>query len=242
MKRCLVLSLAFMLLLSAFSACASAEGHISVTDQAFLELEQLGTVYFYARLENDGDAPVSPNYGILKGYTENGDPVIDDSYIFALFGQKPLEPGESTYVKAVFRDVYEDITDYEFTMLSVSGDVGTQNIEEIIPTETDLGLDVIVDSTKRTARSYVEVVVTNDTDEIWDRTYVVAALYDEDNNLLCIADYYFSNIEIYPNTAVKLKVQISPNFINYFNAQNATISRSEVSVYQCPEYRYYWGY
>lgn len=96
MKRFFALVLALGVCL--FSVTALAEGKLTVTEKNLIEFEGSSNAYFFAKVENTGDAAIGVGAGKLVGFSSDDDVLVSESYVTANPSSVILQPGESLYV------------------------------------------------------------------------------------------------------------------------------------------------
>ena len=96
MKRFFALVLALGVCL--FSVTALAEGKLTVTEKNLIEFEGSSNAYFFAKVENTGDAAIGVGAGKLVGFSSDDDVLVSESYVTANPSSVLLQPGESLYV------------------------------------------------------------------------------------------------------------------------------------------------
>ena len=117
MKRIVALLLALTICL--FSAAALAEGKLTVTEKNLIEFADSDTAYFFAKVENTGDAAIGVGAGKLVGFSSDDDVLVSESYVTANPSSVILQPGESLYVSdSIWESALEtaDIADFKFSM------------------------------------------------------------------------------------------------------------------------------
>ena len=93
MKRFFALVLALVVCL--FSVTALAEGKLTVTEKNLIEFEGSSNAYFFAKVENTGDAAIGVGAGKLVGFSSDDDVLVSESYVTANPSSVILQPGES---------------------------------------------------------------------------------------------------------------------------------------------------
>ena len=117
MKRFFALVLALGVCL--FSVTALAEGKLTVTEKNLIEFEGSSNAYFFAKVENTGDAAIGVGAGKLVGFSSDDDVLVSESYVTANPSSVILQPGESLYVSdSIWESALEtaDIADFKFSM------------------------------------------------------------------------------------------------------------------------------
>lgn len=220
--------LLLILVLTAVLCCAAAafaEAEITVTDQILIAEEGNWVGYFYAKVENTGDAGAYLANGELTGTNAAGEVILSDTSTNAYPGNLYLEPGEYGYVK---RQIYENrletdtVADYTFTI--GTGEWGTQYAK--LPCEATfeyLGPDSF--------DNYVYVTFTNETDEVLYDYWIASALYDQNGSLITVLDASFSLLGINPGSTVTVKQYIDGDAANYFTNNSLVPTTVDSIVY-----------
>ena len=116
-KRIFVLVLALTVCL--FSAAALAEGKLTVTEKNLLEFEGSDTAYFFAKVENTGNAAVAVGVGVGSGqrpaFSADDETAVFENYVSVCPDSAILQPGEFLYVNEfIWKSALEssDIADW----------------------------------------------------------------------------------------------------------------------------------
>ena len=112
-----------MLLVALVLSClmvgvAAAEGKVKGTDKALVIPAGDDSGYFFAKVENVGDAPIVPDSGDLVLFSEDDDIILSSSYVTTFPSFAVLEPGDYLYVQQFLWDsALENATvgDYKFS-------------------------------------------------------------------------------------------------------------------------------
>lgn len=220
MKRFFALVLALGVCL--FSVTALAEGKLTVTEKNLIEFEGSSNAYFFAKVENTGDAAIGVGAGKLVGFSSDDDVLVSESYVTANPSSVILQPGESLYVSdSIWESVLEtaDIADFKFSM--DTEDYASE--VTFVPCEATLEMKDEYDS-------YVYVTLTNNTDAIQYGPYVTVALHDQEGNLVYVRGQYADSLGVHPGSTVTIRVYIDSDFIRYFQTNNIEISTADAYV------------
>ena len=71
----------------------------------------------------------------------------------------------------------------------------------------------------------MNVTFTNTTDEILYGAYVVAAITDNDNNIVYVDRQNYESIGIHPGSTVTVKLYIDGDYINYYEINGIYLAR-----------------
>ena len=223
MKRIFALVLALTICL--FSAAALAEGKLTVTEKNLIEFEDSDTAYFFAKVENTGDAAIGVGSGKLVAFSADDEVLVSENYVCTSPNGAILQPGEALYVsELIWESALEssDIADYKFSM--ETDDYGAPL--KFVPCEAAVEMNGEYDS-------YIYITLTNDTEETQYGLYVTAALYDAEGNLIFVNGRSADDVGIYPGSTVTFRMYIDSDFVGYY--VNAGIEPAAVDAYVCFE-------
>ena len=154
-----------------FTTTAFAEGKLKATEK---NLIVYGTEsYFFAKVENVGDAPIATGNGDLVVFTEDDEILFSTNYVSTLPSDVVLQPGESLFVRdSEWEDALETnpVTDYKFSISP-----SNYSADTIIQVPSEATFEY---SEEDPYDNYVYVTLTNTTDAPVSNFYVVAALRD----------------------------------------------------------------
>ncbi len=224
MKKTICVFLAVLLLCCSLPAYAAAEGHIKVAEKTLFEFDGDDNAYLYARVENDGDAEIALDSGKLVAFSADDDILLSEDYITSSPSHIILAPGQSVYISEFFWDSAledDDVADYKF---SVGGDDYGYEFEEI-PAEAEVQLNGDFDN-------YIYVTLTNDTEEIWDNTYITAVLRDQEGTLIFVDGGYHDNVLIHPGSTVTFRTYVDSDMLKYYAAHGIKVASAEAVAYQ----------
>ncbi len=224
MKRTLSLALALMFVL-ALAGTALAEAKFTAKDKKLITFEGENVGYFYALIENTGDAAGFVDNGSLVGFVDGDNILFTESYVSTAPYRQWLEPGETAYVR---ESIYEDtlkttaVADYKFSVKPYS--YGTEYVSYPAQAEP-VTFDVSSYS------NYVYVTFTNTTDKVlYDYTVVVAA-YDANDALCYVGSDSSSSVGIHPGSTVTFKLYIDSNLPSYYLRNGITFAKTDAAVY-----------
>lgn len=224
MKRFAALALFIALLLS---AVAMAEGQLTVVEKNVVIQPEDGAGYFYARIENTGDAPVIYDYGQLVILSEEEEILETESYVTCSPSRLVLQPGEYAYVvEYLWNSAFEDAQIGEVKFTVTAGDRWGTNTAPA-PCEATVD-DLAYDQ-------YIYVTFTNDTEGTVYGYYVVVALHDREGNLVYVDGNQFTNLGVHPGSVVTLKFYVNSDLIEYYKANGITVDSVEALVYRILE-------
>ena len=211
-------------------ASALAEGKLTVTSKNVIIKIGDDSGIFVAKVENTGDEPIYYDNGKLVIFSADDDILVSESYIYSSPSNIFLKPGEYTYCYDFLWDSTlknAKIGDIKF---SVTSDTSGYKYEQI-PSTAVLELP----GNKLFTYNYVNVTFTNTTDEILYGAYVVAAITDNDNNIVYVDRQNYESIGIHPGSTVTVKLYIDGYYINYYEINGINLDNVESQVFYSTE-------
>lgn len=222
MKRILTLSLAIVLLLTCI---CYAEGKIKVTQKNLYVIDGDDTGYFFARYENVGDESIGVGTGTMVAFTEDDEILLTEDYISSCPSYILLQPGESLYARTFIWDkalLDGPITDYKY---SVEVYDYPKNVTRI-PCEVTFDLNG-----PDTYKNDLFVTYTNTTDQALYGIYVVAALLDEEGNILFVESSSASNIALHPGSTATVKIGVPDDLMKHYKMHNLIPATADAMVF-----------
>lgn len=211
-----------LILLLVMSSIAAAEGKLTVTAKNLLEFDGDDTGYFFAKVENTGDAPIGLGNGKLVAFSANDDILISSEYISSYPNYILLEPGENAFVREFIWEqtlVDNDIVDYKFSASPYKYVTKTSTVPCEVYGELDSDYS-----------NYVYVTFTNTTDEIKYGFYTTIALWDTEGNLIFVNGDSADTTGVYPGSTITRKVYVDSDCIKHFKAHGIEIANIEATV------------
>lgn len=211
-------------------ASALAEGKLTVTSKNVIIKIGDDSGIFVAKVENTGDEPIYYDNGKIVIFSADDDILVSKSYIYSSPSNIFLKPGEYTYCYDFLWDSTlknAKIGDIKF---SVTSDTSGYKYEQI-PSTAVLELP----GNKLFTYNYVNVTFTNTTDEILYGAYVVAAITDNDNNIVYVDRQNYESIGIHPGSTVTVKLYIDGDYINYYEINGIILANVESQVFYSTE-------
>ena len=215
----------FLALLCMGIAGAVAEGALTIITKNFLEFDADNTAYFYAKIENTGDAPTGVGSGKLVGFSAGDDILVSENYVFTQPNGIVLQPNEYVYAREyVLENALKDndVADYKFS-------VETRNYgEEMkrIPCEVMFDLKG-ADSYD----NYIYVTFANDGDSVLYGSYVSVALLDDEENLLFVDGNSYSSLGVHPGSTVTVKCYVGKEFLEHYKAHSLKPTKADAIVF-----------
>lgn len=219
----------FVLIFTMMAAPALAAGKMTVTQENFYVDDEYGVnAYLFAKVENTGDRAVEYSAGLWEIYDKNGDPLTSNDWL----GCYPscLAPGETGYVYAsAYIEEAESAEDADDYMLTVTGKSSDQTVT-YYPCQGEYQPDVQV--SEYYTQDFVTAEITNDTQETVFGMEVVAALMDEEGNLLYVehTDFYDST-GINAGSTVTYRFSLSDSWPEIWDKAGVTPAKVEVLAY-----------
>lgn len=219
MKKCFAV---LLVLLSLFLTVASAEGMLTVTQKNLIEFEGKDTGYFFAKVENTGDAPIGVGKGKLVAFSKNDEILVTKDYIYSFPSYTILQPGEYVYVQTfIWENILEtkDISDYKFSIEAEKVTEKTQRIPAKITLDTGNKYD-----------NYAYITFTNTTDQILEESSVSFGMYDAAGKFLYAEGISNNTVGIHPGSTVTVKIYIRSDILDYFAAKGMTPTQTDAVV------------
>ena len=221
MKKLFALILSFVLM---FSVTAFSESNLKVTHKNLIAFPGDDTGYFYARIENESDVPVGVSTGDLVVFSTSDEIIISDGYITTLPSYVLLEPGEYLYVYDFIWDSAlenAEIGDYKFSMPVGKSSTGIEKHA----CESTLEIEGV-----GTYENYVYVTFNNETDAPIEDAFIVAAIYDQNENLIFADSYSLNSLIVNPHSSVTAKCYIDEELMEYYVANDIAPTRTDAYV------------
>lgn len=216
----LVMILAAMLCLSAY-----ADAKLTPTEATLFIYDDDDDGYFFAKVENTGDAPAYFRSGMLEILDDDGNAFITKNYV----GSSPygiyLEPGEFAYVRESIWDkalLETNVSDYNFTVSQDNW--GTKY--HTIPCDAEFYY-----STESTYDNEMFITFSNDSGDLLHDIAVVAALYDENDMLIYVYSTSYGNIAIHPGGTITVMLDVNSQVAKHLNTNELTPARIDGFVY-----------
>lgn len=225
MKKILALVLCLCCLLM-LNTAALAAGELSITQKKLITTEGEASALFVAKVENVGDEGCYVDTkGKLVAFDANDDPVISEDYVSTTPSGLYLAPGEWAYVG---NSLYESalktstVADYKFSLKT--SEYGSKY--EKLPCEGT----IVFDKNQKYDNGIV-VTFTNTGSEITGETVVVAALYDQNGELMFVNYDYNDSVGVHPGSTVSVFLNIFSDTVASFNNAGLTPTTVECFVY-----------
>ena len=207
MKKITVLLLVVVCL---FSASALAEGELKVSIKNLIIYAGEDNGYFFAKVENVGDAPISADTGDLVLFSTDDDIILSDGYITTSPSYVIVEPGDYFYVKEFIWDsALKDSTigDYKFSMPAGRG---THTVTKL-PCEASFDLEGADGFS-----NYIYVTFTNTSDNPLYDIHITAALYDAAGTLVFVDTSSLSSTAVHPGSTVTTRLYIDMDMMKHY--------------------------
>lgn len=203
-----------------FTTTAFAEGKLKATEKNLIVYGN-GS-YFFAKVENVGDAPIATGNGDLVLFTEDDEILLSTNYVSTLPSDVVLEPGESLFVRdSEWEDALETnpVADYKFSISP-----SNYSADTIIQVPSEATFEY---SEEDIYDNYVYVTLTNTTDAPVSNFYVVAALRDADGALIYVSNDSLYNVAVHPGSTVTVQLSIDSDLCSYYAENGVTIASVE---------------
>ena len=222
MKKTAALLLTVLLCLPAFQPPSLAAGRLSVVQENQYSVFKYDRwySYYFAKVENSGNRPVSL-YEIQFEYFDAGGDVLTSE---RSIGSQELAPGEYAYlIQRAQAASPEDAGEWQLTVLGRSRrsdmirlDCGAEFLENVQD-----GYYVF---------HYVLVSLTNDTAFALDHIDVYIALLDGEGNLLYAAKNDVDGV-LPPGARTTIRVRVDPAFARYMEEHHLTVDAADAVVF-----------
>lgn len=222
MKKAILLAFIGSLILSAI---CYAEGNVSVSEKAVIIPPGDDSGNFYAKIQNDGDAPVGVNSGKLVLFSGNDEILVTSDYVTTYPSRIVLQPGEYTYIKEFLWDSAlknQTIGDIKFSVDST--DSGTD--AERVPCDATFEING-----SDSFDNYIHITVTNEADQTRNGYYLVGALIDTTGNLVYVDTNQYENVGLHAGSTATFSMYIDNDSINYFESNGIQIGSVDAIVY-----------
>jgi len=213
MKKFMCLLLIMLLVLP---SVALAAGDLKVTSKNLLEFDgeyTSDTAYFYAKVENVGDAPIAVGYGKLVAFDDDDEILFSEEYIASHPADILLQPGEYVYMSEyIWENVLEstNVADYKFSASEEKYPV--QYIQ--IPCEATFELHATGDD------NYLYVTFTNSTEDMLQNLYASVALLDDAGTLLFATGSELKDISVHSGSTITVRFEVESKFVEYYTKNN----------------------
>lgn len=224
MKRTISLFLAAVCLFCFLATPAFAEGKLKATEKNLILFPGETDGYFFAKIENVGDAAVCAGSGDLVLFTEDDDILLTESWVTTIPSYVMLEPGEFLFLKETLWDsALEGATlgDYKF---SISADDGDTSIVRV-----DCEAQLVLEGAD-SYENYIYVTFTNTTNDTVFSFYVTAAMYDGEGNLIFVDYDLLSDTAIHPGSTVTQRLYVDSDLMEYFSNNGITPTTADAIV------------
>lgn len=209
-KKVLSVLLVLMLLLS---VAALGEGKLKITQKNLIIYSGDDSGYFYAKVENVGDAPIGVGYGDLVLFSEDDEIILTENYVSPSPSGAILQPGEYLYIKEYLWDdalLTTPVADYKFSLPS------SDRADEMGKVPCEGTFELSGDK----YGNYIYVTFTNTTGMPRYDFYVNVALFDAEGNLIFVDSDKLSSLAIHPEGTVTLKLYIDSSMMEHYLLNN----------------------
>lgn len=215
-----------LLMTAAFAEETAPEAKITVMEQRFINMEDDGRGFFFAKVQNTGDAAGYADYkGNIVLFDADGNIILTENYVHTKPSDVYLAPGEYAYVcESIYDDAIDEsaVAECQFSIRAVD------NGEEYEKLTSEAKIHFEPDEEDD---NYVDVTFTNTTDEILYDYEMVAALYDQNGGLLFINTEMVSGIGVHPGSTITVRLYIYEDIVMYFCRENLTPTTVDALVY-----------
>lgn len=221
LKKALIL---LVVLACLISGTAVAEGKLKVTEKNLILYDD-DNGYFFAKVENVGDAAVGADSGNLVVFSDDDEIILSDAYVSTVPSYVAVEPGDFLYVKEFLWDSAlkdANVADYKF---SVSAGNSSKRIQKV-PSEVEFSVD-----TANVYDNYMYVTFTNPLEQLVYGFYVVGALYDTEGELIFVNSTSLSDMAVHSGSTVTVKLHIDADLVEHYTKNEITPASAGAMVY-----------
>lgn len=216
----IVLALCFLLPFTAFT-----EGNLTVLQKNFHLLTDKNSGYFFAKVENTGDAPLYADNGTLEIFAKDNTLLVTETYLDTNPGYLLLQPGEQAYLcEYIWNDALENVEIGDVKLIFQTRDRG-YSFEKVAST---VAYDTFHDDRYD---NFLYVTFTNDTDATMFDYYISVAILDEGGNILLAEGNAYETVGIHPGSTVTVKVYVKPDLLKHWTLHDLTMHTVESHVY-----------
>ena len=214
-KRALLLSLA--LLMIALPALAAGKLQADQENLWEVKTDWSHDAFLFAKVTNVGDRDISISSGVFEAYDAEGQPIASDDYADAYV--KCLKPGEYTYV-CMYGEIEDETKTAADHMLTLAGKSDSSVDTLRLPCVTELRLN---ESMGWYTEDYMYVTVTNNTEQTLFDISVVAALLDQEGNILYLEDdNLYDGRALTAGSTMIFRMEIPEEFMALYEAKGMT--------------------
>jgi len=225
-KRMLCSTMMGMVLMASGTLAA---GEISVDDKTAFIFPGKDSGYFYAKIENTGDAPVGIDSGQMVLFSDSDDILETASYVNTYPSRLILNPGEYTYVSEFLWNSTlknQTIGDVKF---SISDTDRGRDVRQI-PCEVSVDM-----KGSDSFDNYINVTVMNEDSDIRYGYYMVVALMDTAGNLIYVDENSYEHVGLHPGSTATFGLYIDNDIVEYFEANRIEVGAVDALVYYIEE-------
>jgi len=211
------------------SGSVSAAGEVSVTDKTAFIFPGKDSGYFYAKIENTGDAPIGVDSCQMVLFSDADDILETSSYISTYPSRLILNPGEYTYISEFLWNSSlknQTIGDVKFS----TSDTDKGREVRTIPCEVALDM-----KGSDSFDNYINVTVTNEDSEVRYKYYLVVALMDTAGNLIYVDENAYEHVGLHPGSTATFGLYIDNDIVEYYEANGIEVGSVDALVYYVEE-------
>lgn len=216
----------FLFATAAFAEKAAPEAKITVQEKLLVTFEGKTNAFFFAKVQNTGDAAGYVEYnGKIVGFDADDNVIVTEDYVCTAPSRVYLESGEYAYVRETF---YEDalktstVADYKFSTKAAASGMEYEKLASEAVMEYD---------PEEEYDNYVYVTFTNTMDEIIYDYVIVVALYDQNGALMFVKDDLTSGIGLHPGSTITVMMYVDSDMVKHFKQASLTPTTVDSLVY-----------
>ncbi len=207
-----------MLALSVPAFAAENEGSgLQITEERLYEIPGERGAFYYAKIENPTDQPIACGNTIFSAYDANGE-LLKESKIAAEPFNAVIQPGDYMYLHLnASNDVFKesDIATHE------AFSEPTKTSVEVVPHTSE---GKLVFDEKSGELNYIEVAITNDTEDMIYDWFIEFGVYDENDELMYTSSVWY-DIGLYPNSTMYKRFSMDYNLRKHLAANDIKPAR-----------------
>lgn len=224
MKKAILIGLMLILSIGLFTS-AFADAELTITDKTLIIFDDDDDGYFFARVENTGDAGTNVGSGTLTIYDEAGEAMIEKKYISTSPSSVYLEPGDHAYIKySIWEKILLEKKTGEFEFVPTIQNYGKDY--RVIPCDVELYYPG-----KESYDNSIFVTFTNTGDTILHNFEIVTAVYDPEDTLIYTAGRQYSDIAVHPGSTVTIMLTYNSKNVEYQDNHGIKPARVEAITY-----------
>jgi len=216
-----VLLVAFGIVIPFLAAGAEAEKRpgLVITDSNFIYNRQSGISFFFAKVENKGSEYLSLNNSVFTAYDRDGNVLFESPDITLTPGDLLIAPDDFAFISTMMFDTADTGWQEKTERYNVELNESTEGerYNRIACTEKH-SLSTMYNLTQIS----LDVIFSNDTEDIMEETELVYALFDQEQNLMAVDYTCFPGMAFFPQSKIRQHVYIYTDIQEWMLQNNRT--------------------